>query len=267
VGQLLGADPDELRDLGARMDSSADHVDHVAAGIMALLSSSRWEGADGERFRSEWHGKLRGQLTAASAAMRDCGRALRENVVQQTDASEAAGGIDKLSLALCMTTVLADMAAMSDRVSKDVVAKLPKLVRGLAFDPHGVSKVAKTAFQGLGAGLNAVGTVLDFTAARQAEPGSSDAFNKWVDFGFDGVSTFGTLAGVAAAAELIPGAQPIATAVLVIDVAHLAFDEIAAVDPELPGQVVSTVADAGKKAVDAAESVISGGVHAALSWL
>ncbi|MFC0436446.1 WXG100 family type VII secretion target [Kutzneria buriramensis] len=267
MGQQLGADPDELRDLGGRMDSSADQVDHVTAGITALLSFSRWEGADGERFRSEWHGRLRGQLSAAAAAMRDCGSTLRDNAAQQTDASKAEDGGVALSLGLGIATVLGDVAGMSERASKDLVAKLPKWVRGLAFNPVADAKAAKVAFAGLGAGLNAVGMALDIGDAARTEPGSADSFNKWADVGFDGAATLASTAEVAAMAELIPGAQPIATAILAIDAVHLVYDDVVAVDPELPSEVVSAVGQAGKKAVDAAESVISGGAHAVLSWL
>lgn len=264
VGQQLGADPDELRELGGRMDSSADQVDHVTAAITALLSFSRWEGADGERFRSEWHGRLRGQLSAAAAAMRDCGSTLRDNAAQQTDASTAGedGVALSLSLGLGIATVLGDVAALYDRVPKDVVAKLPQWVRGLAFDPVTESKVAEKAFMGLGVGLNAVGAALDIRDAMKAEPGSADSFNKSVDVGFDLAAT------AASAVEFVPGAEPVATvALLGIDAVHLAYDDIVAVNPELPSEVVSAVGQAGKKAVDAAESVISGGVHAVLSWL
>jgi uncharacterized protein YukE len=263
VGQLLGADPDQLKDLGGQMDSSADQIEHVAAGITTLLSFSRWEGADGERFRSEWNGSLRAKLTAAAAAMRVCGTALRRNATEQTDASTAEDGLARaLNLSLGITAVLSDLAALSDRVPKDLVAKLPQWVRGLAFDPATGSKVAEKAFMGLGVGLNAIGTVLDYSEAERSEPGTADSFNKWADVWFDGAAT------VAAAAEFIPGAQPFATVGLaVIDVGHLVYDDIAAVDPELPSEVVSAVGQAGKKAVDAAESVISGGVDAVLGWL
>jgi uncharacterized protein YukE len=267
VGQLLGADPDGLRELGDRMDSSADQVDHLTAGIAALMSFSRWEGADGERFRSEWEGRLRGQLSAVAAAMRDCGKTLRDNAAQQNDASKAEDGALALSLGLGIATVLGDVAALSDRVSKDIVAKLPKWVRGLAFDPVTEAKAGEVAFAGLGAGLNAVGMALDINDAKKAEPGSADSFNKWADVGFDGAAVVASTAEVAAMAELIPGAQPIATAILAIDAAHLLYDDVVALDPEFPREVVSGVEQAGKKAADAAESVISGGVHAVLSWL
>ena len=269
MGQLLGADPDELKEMGSRMDSSADQVDHLTAGITALLSFTRWEGADGARFRSEWNGRLRGQLNTVAAALRECGNTLRDNATQQADASKADEGLaGVLSLALGITTVLGDVAALSDRVPKDFVAKLPQWVRGLAFNPVTDVKVAEKVFTGVGVGLNVVGGIIDANDALHAEPGSADAFHKWVDVGLDGAAT------IAAAAEFFPPAVPFATvALLGIDAAHLLYD-----DPELPGQmlnaaaqgteaVVSAVGHAGQAAADAAESVISGGAHAVLSWL
>jgi uncharacterized protein YukE len=268
VGQLLGADPDQLCELGGRMDSSADQVEHIAAGITALLSFSRWEGSDGERFRSEWNGSLRSRLTAVAGALRECGTTLRQNAAEQTDASRAEDGLrEKLNLALGVTTVLADMAGLAGLVPRDMAAKLPKVVRGLAFNdlekylPD--AKAAVKVFDGVGVGLNVVGGLLDVNEAMHAEPGA-DAKHKWIDVAFDGAAT------AASAAAFFPPAAPFVPAALVlIDGAHLLYDH-----PELPGQVVGAVGQgiasgvsAAEHAADAAEKVISGGVHAALSWL
>lgn len=281
MGQLLGADPDELRELGGRMGSSADRVDHVMANITALLSTSRWEGGDGERFRSVWNGRLRGLLMAASASMRECGKTLLENVAQQEDASRGDGGTSRgkddsapLETVLGVVTVLSDLAGVASKVPDKLVAGLPKLVRGIAFDDVDVPKWASTAFDRVGFGLGLVSTALDVKKAFDAEPGTKDATTKWVDVAFDGAAT------VVGALEFVPfpplelGA---AIGLTVIDAAHLGYD-IVQDHPELPGQiaqgaekvtetVVSVVGNAGKTAVDAAESVISGGVHAVLGWL
>lgn len=268
MGQLLGADPDQLRDLGSKMDGSADQIDHVAAGITALLSFSRWEGADGERFRSEWNGPLRAKLTAAASAMRECGTTLRDNAAQQVKASDAEGGSSVLSLVHSGLDALDALAKLAEDMPSDIAAKLPQVVRGLAVDPMKAPEWGESAFMGLEVVLGAVSTAVDISEAMNAEPGSKEATTKRVDAVFDGAST------VAAAAEFIPGAEPVATgALVVINLAHFGYDLVEA-NPELPGQVLSTVAQGvaagvsgAERAAHAAETVISGGVHAALSWL
>lgn len=96
MGRMVGADPDQLEDLGNRMKAAGDRLDGVRSDISAALSHSHWEGGDADHFRAEWHSYLAPLLHGAASSARQASVTLRANAHQQREASgDSAGPVDR----------------------------------------------------------------------------------------------------------------------------------------------------------------------------
>lgn len=65
----LGADVEHLDRLGAKFKEKAADIDQMQSQISAQLTSTWWQGADADKFRAEWNGEVRGQLTKLKALL------------------------------------------------------------------------------------------------------------------------------------------------------------------------------------------------------
>jgi hypothetical protein len=97
MGQMVGADPEQLDTLGNQMSTSADRLDSIRGEISALLSHSHWDGPDADDFRNLWHHRLSALMSAAAHATRDGAHTLHTNATQQREASSADGGMGMFS--------------------------------------------------------------------------------------------------------------------------------------------------------------------------
>ncbi|GGS54270.1 hypothetical protein [Actinokineospora fastidiosa] len=92
MGEMLGADPDQLDRLGVALAGLADQVDGIRCEVNSLLGRTVWLGRDGDTFRADWQGRWSHLLVAVAAAGREGAGALRNNAVQQRVASGGDGG-------------------------------------------------------------------------------------------------------------------------------------------------------------------------------
>jgi hypothetical protein len=93
MGQMIGASPQELRDLSAKMRGEADRLDQIRNDLTARFGRTHWDGGDGDEIRADWTFRWSGQLGGASAAMQAAANALVRNAEQQ----ELASGTDSAS--------------------------------------------------------------------------------------------------------------------------------------------------------------------------
>ena len=92
MGQMVGADPEQLDALGNRMSASADRLDSIRGEVTSLLAHSHWDGPDADDFRHTWHHRLSPTLHTAAHATRDASHTLHTNATQQREASSGDGG-------------------------------------------------------------------------------------------------------------------------------------------------------------------------------
>jgi len=59
----LGADVEQLDRLGAKFKEKAADIDQMQSQISAQLTGTWWQRGDADKFRAQWNGDLRGQLT------------------------------------------------------------------------------------------------------------------------------------------------------------------------------------------------------------
>src|SRR5690606_15982913 len=79
AGGLVGANPDQLDALAARMDGDAAALSSVRDSIQWSLGRTDWPGADGDQFRSDWAYRYAPALANAATMLRDAARVLRVN--------------------------------------------------------------------------------------------------------------------------------------------------------------------------------------------
>ncbi|MBN9170505.1 MAG: hypothetical protein J0I50_01220 [Microbacterium sp.] len=89
---VYGADVDELRGAATDFERAADRLDHVSTALGGELARAPWEGADAERFRSNWSTDHSRRIADASTRLRDAARALRANADDQERTSTVDGG-------------------------------------------------------------------------------------------------------------------------------------------------------------------------------
>lgn len=92
MGQMWGADADELERTASRMQAGADQLERIAHRLNAQLHATRWPTPQGDRFRSDWNRRhLRG-MNDTVRHLREGADALRRNARQQREASGQIAG-------------------------------------------------------------------------------------------------------------------------------------------------------------------------------
>ncbi|ABM07436.1 hypothetical protein [Paenarthrobacter aurescens] len=89
---IYGADVAQLRSLSKVMGASGNTLSNLELNINGVVASTAWRGADGERFRSEWSGKMRPMLHGASESLRTQAKALLAQADEQEQASHGSTG-------------------------------------------------------------------------------------------------------------------------------------------------------------------------------
>ena len=77
VGGMIGADPDQLSNLGATLSRQRDSVEAIVTAVTQSLSGTMWIGPARQSFETEWTTSFRTVLSKLSEAFdlagRDCG--------------------------------------------------------------------------------------------------------------------------------------------------------------------------------------------------
>ncbi|MEN9802112.1 MAG: hypothetical protein RLZ37_1237 [Actinomycetota bacterium] len=76
VGGMIGADPDQLSNLGATLSRQRDSVEAIVTAVTQSLSGTMWIGPARQSFETEWTTSFRTVLSKLSEAFdlagRDC---------------------------------------------------------------------------------------------------------------------------------------------------------------------------------------------------
>ena len=93
---ILGADPEELDQLAARISQRADAYEHSHQQITYWLNRLTWQGPDAHRFRAAYRSSMGPQLVHAAAALRDAASSVRSQAAHQRTTSTGANGVGGL---------------------------------------------------------------------------------------------------------------------------------------------------------------------------
>lgn len=89
MGRMVGADPDQLDELGRAMAGAADLLASVRARVQSQVHGLGWSGSDADAFRHAWDGVHRRTLEAAADRLHDAATTLHRNAEEQRQASSA----------------------------------------------------------------------------------------------------------------------------------------------------------------------------------
>jgi uncharacterized protein YukE len=85
----LGLDPEALTSLQKQLQADAGTITTLTGKLDGLLRAAWWEGSDATRFRGEWDGTHKAQLTRVAAALEAAAKSVAANVSQQQQASSS----------------------------------------------------------------------------------------------------------------------------------------------------------------------------------
>lgn len=88
---MVGADPQELRQLSQLMTGKSRLFLRVASETTAALDRTAWQGGDADRFRSEWKETLHARLTSIGTQLSTAAETLLKEADEQEQASAAGG--------------------------------------------------------------------------------------------------------------------------------------------------------------------------------
>lgn len=89
---MLGAAPEELRELAKTMSLSGQDLDNTATSLQAAVTRTQWSGFDADSFRNRWASALRPTLRTAGASLENMSKMLLAQADEQEKASADTGG-------------------------------------------------------------------------------------------------------------------------------------------------------------------------------
>lgn len=87
MAQILGMNPQEVRDLARQLEQAAGEIDQIKTRLSSKLASTTWTGPDADRFSNEWNSTHTGELTRVSSALKTAGQTATRNAAAQESTS------------------------------------------------------------------------------------------------------------------------------------------------------------------------------------
>ena len=84
---VWGADVEQLRQLGSRLQQGASEIETQKNNLTKLLHGTDWKGPDADAFKRQWDGEHTSLLTRVAEALKDAGNQAKKNAEQQSQAS------------------------------------------------------------------------------------------------------------------------------------------------------------------------------------
>ena len=84
---LWGADVEQLRTLGTKLQHGANEIEQQKNNLNTLLNSTQWMGPDADAFKQQWSGEHMSQLTRVAESLKEASQKATRNAQQQSDAS------------------------------------------------------------------------------------------------------------------------------------------------------------------------------------
>jgi hypothetical protein len=85
---IWGADVEQLRTLGSRLQQGADVIESQRSNLTALLDNTQWLGPDADKFKEQWRGEHTTRLNQVAEALKDASNRAKQNADQQFQASQ-----------------------------------------------------------------------------------------------------------------------------------------------------------------------------------
>lgn len=89
---MIGADPEQLRDLAKIMESSGSQLKQVSSSLNGVIARVRWNGPDSEKFRGQWNNGMRKTLHSTGLMLAEHSSLLKNQAQEQDRASAVDGG-------------------------------------------------------------------------------------------------------------------------------------------------------------------------------
>ena len=86
---VWGADVEQLKTLGNKLQNGANEIEQQRNTLNNLLNSTEWTGPDAEAFKQQWSSDHMVQLNRVAEALKDAGQKATRNAQEQSDASHA----------------------------------------------------------------------------------------------------------------------------------------------------------------------------------
>ena len=84
---IWGADVEQLRQLGSKLQAGASEIETQKSTLTKLLHGTDWKGPDADKFKGEWDGQHSTLLTKVAEALKEAGSQAKRNAEQQSQAS------------------------------------------------------------------------------------------------------------------------------------------------------------------------------------
>ena len=84
---IWGADIEQLRNLGSKLQSGAGEIEQQRTNLSRVLDSTNWVGPDAQAFRDEWTGTHTAALNQVVQALKDAGQKATKNANEQDQTS------------------------------------------------------------------------------------------------------------------------------------------------------------------------------------
>lgn len=88
---MLGAAPEELRELAKTMSLSGQDLDNTATSLQSAVARTQWSGFDADSFRNRWTSAMRPTLRTAGASLENMAKVLLAQADEQEKASADTG--------------------------------------------------------------------------------------------------------------------------------------------------------------------------------
>lgn len=85
---IWGADVDQLRQLGGKLEHGASEIESQRNKLTNFLDQVDWRGPDADKFKDQWRGEHTSKLNQVAEALREAGNRAKQNAEQQTQASQ-----------------------------------------------------------------------------------------------------------------------------------------------------------------------------------
>lgn len=85
----LGADVEHLDRLGAKFKEKATEIAQMQTQIAAQITSTWWQGGDADKFRAQWDGDMKGQLTKLKTLLETTAATVARQAADQRTVSQS----------------------------------------------------------------------------------------------------------------------------------------------------------------------------------
>ena len=76
---LWGADVEQLRTLGTKLQHGANEIEQQKNNLNTLLNSTQWMGPDADAFKQQWSGEHMSQLTRVAESLKEASQKATRN--------------------------------------------------------------------------------------------------------------------------------------------------------------------------------------------